>query len=220
MLDKSKIEILIVDDHAIVRQGIVQLLEQEDNFHVCCEAEDAESALKLVNQYKPDVLIIDITLKGIDGLELTKNICSFHPDIYILILSMHDEGVYAERALRAGANGYIMKQEGTEKLISAINRICSGDIYLSSKMHTTLLSKLTTPAAANQKSGIDILSNRELGVFNLVGRGFGTKKISELLYLSVKTVESHRENIKKKLQLNNAIELVQQAKMWVETESI
>ena len=211
-------KILIVDDHPIVRQGLAQLLNQEFDFTVCGEAEDATQALESIQNLQPDLVIVDISLKGIDGLELTKKILMQYPELLILVLSMHDEALYAERALRAGAKGYIMKQEGTEKVISAIRKIVNGAIYLSEKMHTRLLQNIIGRPKNKETSILESLSDRELGIFRLIGQGLKTRKIADILNLSIKTIESHREHIKKKLKLKDATELLLHAVQLVQQE--
>ncbi len=215
----KKIQILIVDDHPIVRQGLTLLIKQERNMNVCNEAEDAATAMKGITESNPDIMIIDVSLKGVDGIELSKNIKALYPNLPILILSMHDETLFAERALRAGANGYLMKQEGTEKVIAAICKIMEGKIYLSETMNEALLQKAIHGHATKESTPIQQLSDRELGVFELIGQGFGTKQIATKLHLSSKTIETYREKIKKKLNLKNYIELIQHATQWVENEN-
>jgi DNA-binding NarL/FixJ family response regulator len=218
-MDDKKIKILIVDDHPIVRQGLKLLLEQEAGMQVCGEAEDGEKAMAAIEENKPDFLILDVSLKGTDGIELSKNIRSLYPELPILVLSMHDESLLAERALRAGANGYLMKQEGTDKVIDAVHKIMGGKLYLSENMIETLLQKFIHGNASPENEPLQQLSDRELSVFELVGQGIGTKQIAEKLNLSSKTIETYRENIKKKLNLKNYIELIKHAAQWVENET-
>ncbi len=216
MDEEKKIKILIVDDHPIVRQGLTLLLNQEANMSVCGEAEDGEMAMYAIEENKPDFLILDVSLKGTDGIELSKKIRSLYPVLPILILSMHDESLLAERALRAGANGYLMKQEGTDKVIDAVHKIMDGKLYLSENMVEVILQKFIHGSASSERSPIQQLSDRELSVFELIGQGIGTKQIAEKLNLSSKTIETYRENIKKKLNLKNYIELIKHATQWVE----
>src|ERR1700683_3184031 len=209
-----KKRILVVDDHPIVRQGLALLINRESDMVVCGEAEEAMGALHVVASAHPDVLIVDISLNGPDGLDLLKTIRSIQPTVPVLILSMHDELIYAERALRAGANGYIMKQEATEKVLVALRRILSGEIYVSDRIANSMLQQYVRGTAASEHSSIADLTDRELEVFRLIGEGFGTRQIAEALHLSVKTVESYQAHIKEKLSLRSARELVQHAVQW------
>lgn len=212
---ENKTQILIVDDHPIVRQGIAGLVNHENDLAVCGQAEDAHQALRAIGQLTPDMVIVDISLKETNGLELIKNIHSRYPNLLILALSMHDETVYAERALRAGAMGYIMKQEATENVILAIRKILSGELYVSDRMASRMVRKLVGGQTETLGSPIESLSDRELEVFHLIGHGHGTRQISERLHRSVKTIETYQANIKEKLSLKNAGELHQYAIQWV-----
>ena len=209
-----KRRVFVVDDHPIVRQGLALMINSESDLSVCGEAEEAQSALQEIVESKPDILIVDISLEGPDGLELVKHVRALFPELPILILSMHDETTYAERALRARANGYIMKQEATEKVLIAIRRILSGGIYLSDRMANKVLHQFAGGAAGSGQSRISELSDRELEVFRLIGDGHGTRQIAEELHLSVKTVETYQAHIKEKLLLRTGRELVQQAIFW------
>ncbi|MHC4626488.1 MAG: response regulator transcription factor [Planctomycetota bacterium] len=211
----NKTRILIVDDHPIVRQGLAELINHEEDFVVCGQAEDYHEALTAVGQCDPDMAVVDISLKETSGLELIKDIHLQHPDLPILALSMHDETLYAERALRAGAMGYIMKQEATENVIAAIRRVLGGEIYVSDRMASRMVRKLVTGQTVTNASPVDSLSDRELEVFRLIGKGHGTRQISERLCLSVKTIETYRAHIKDKLALADAAELLQYAIQWV-----
>jgi DNA-binding NarL/FixJ family response regulator len=206
--------VFVVDDHPIVRQGLALLINQEADLAVCGEAEEMHSALAAIQSARPDILIVDISLNGPDGLELLKNIRIMSPRLPVLILSMHDESIYAERALRAGANGYIMKQEATEKVLVALRRILSGEIYVSDRIANSMLRHYVRGANASEHSSISDLTDRELEVFRLIGEGQGTRQIAEALHLSVKTVESYQAHIKEKLSLRSARELVQHAVQW------
>jgi DNA-binding NarL/FixJ family response regulator len=214
----SKIRVLIVDDHPIVRQGIAQLINQEADLTTCCEAGSAQEALDLVDKDAPDILLVDISLDGVSGIELVKMLKSRYPKIPALVISMHDESLYAERALRAGARGYIMKQEATEKMLTAIRQVLRGDIYLSEGMQGKILQRVL---AGNDSglSPIDLLSDRELEVFRLIGHGYATSDIARELNRSVKTVETHRAHLKDKLGLKNAAELTRYAVRWVEQQN-
>jgi DNA-binding NarL/FixJ family response regulator len=210
----AKKRILVVDDHPIVRQGLALLINREPDMVVCGEAEEAMGALHVLASAHPDVLIVDISLNGPDGLDLLKTIRTTHPALPVLILSMHDELIYAERALRAGANGYIMKQEATEKVLVAVRRILSGEIYVSDRIANKMLKHYITGAGTLRDSSIADLSDRELEVFRLIGEGHGTRQIAEELHLSIKTVESYQAHIKEKLSLRSARELMQHAIQW------
>ena len=210
----TKKRILVVDDHPIVRQGLALLINREPDLVVCGEAEEAMGALHVLASARPDVLIVDISLNGPDGLDLLKSIRTTHPTLPVLILSMHDESIYAERALRAGANGYIMKQEATEKVLVAVRRILSGEIYVSDRIANKMLKHYITGAGTLRNSSIADLSDRELEVFRLIGEGHGTRQIADELHLSIKTVESYQAHIKEKLSLRSARELMQHAIQW------
>jgi DNA-binding NarL/FixJ family response regulator len=205
--------VFIVDDHPIVRQGLAMMIDAEDDLQVCGHAEEAQTALQAIVECKPDILIVDISLNGPDGLELVKHVRTVFAELPILVLSMHDEATYAERALRARANGYIMKQEATEKVLVAIRRILNGEIYLSDRMANKVLQQYMGGLPAGQ-SRIRDLSDRELEVFRLIGDGHGTRQIADELHLSMKTVETYQAHIKEKLLLRTGRELVQQAIFW------
>jgi DNA-binding NarL/FixJ family response regulator len=213
-----KKRVLVVDDHPIVRQGLTLLINREPDLLVCGEAEEAMGAMHVLISAKPDVLIVDISLNGPDGIDLLKNIRTTHPNLPVLILSMHDELIYAERALRAGANGYIMKQEATEKVLVAVRRILNGEIYVSERISNQILKHYITGSGTVRNSTIGDLSDRELEVFRLIGEGRGTRQIAEELHVSVKTVESYQAHIKEKLSLRNARELMQRAFQWHASE--
>ncbi len=206
--------VFVVDDHPIIRQGLALLINREPDLTVCGEAEEMHSAISAIPNLRPDILIVDISLNGPDGLELLKNIRIRLPRLPVLILSMHDESIYAERALRAGANGYIMKQEATEKVLVALRRILSGEIYVSPRIANSMLQHYVHGANPSPQSSISELTDRELEVFRLIGEGHGTRQIAEALHLSVKTVESYQAHIKEKLCLRSARELVQHAVEW------
>ena len=210
----KKKTVFVVDDHPIVRQGLTLLIDREADLSVCGEAEEMHAALRAIPTLHPDILIVDISLNGPDGLELLKNVRITWPRLPVLVLSMHDESIYAERALRAGANGYIMKQEATEKVLVALRRILSGEIYVSSRVANSMLQHYVRGANPSEHSSIAELTDRELEVFRLIGEGHGTRQIAEALHLSVKTVESYQAHIKEKLCLRSARELVQHAVQW------
>jgi DNA-binding NarL/FixJ family response regulator len=214
----TKRRILVVDDHPIVRQGLALMINREPDLVVCAEAEEAMGAMHALSSARPDALIVDISLNGPDGLDLLKNIRTTHPTLPVLILSMHDESIYAERALRAGANGYIMKQEATENVLVAVRRILNGEIYVSTRIANQMLKHYITGARTLRNSSIADLSDRELEVFRLIGEGHGTRQIAEELHISVKTVESYQAHIKEKLSLRSSRELMQHAIQWNMTE--
>jgi DNA-binding NarL/FixJ family response regulator len=205
---QAKRKVLLVDDHPIVREGMALLINREADLEVCAAAEDSSAALDAIENHRPDLAIVDISLPGRDGLELLKTIRGKHSQLPVLILSMHGETTYAERALRAGANGYIMKQEATEKVLIAIRRILNREIYVSEQIASRMLRHL---AGADEKdrSPLDGLSDRELEVFRRMGEGQSTRQIAEELHLSVKTVETHQARLKEKLSLRSSRELVQ-----------
>ena len=200
-----------MDDHPIVRQGLGLLINREPDLVVCGEAEDAPSALQRMASAQPDLMVIDISLDGPDGLELLKTIRLKEPILPVLILSMHEESTYAERSLRAGANGYIMKQEATERVLVAIRRILEGKVYLSERLTNKMLEQFVHGGGSSKNNPLTTLSDRELEVYRLIGAGHGTRQIADELHVSVKTVESYQAHIKEKLSLRNARELVQHA---------
>jgi DNA-binding NarL/FixJ family response regulator len=210
----KKSRVLLVDDHPIVRQGLALLIDRENDLCVCGEAEGAHSAFHAIATLRPDMVVLDISLNGPDGLDVLKEIRTNTTNLPVLILSMHDESIYAERAMRAGANGYIMKQEATEKVLVAIRRILQGEVYLSDRLTNTMLQQYVRGASPAKGSPLVNLTDRELEVFRLIGEGHGTRQIAEELHLSVKTIESYQAHIKEKLALRNARELVQHAIEW------
>jgi DNA-binding NarL/FixJ family response regulator len=213
----KQIRVLVVDDHPIVRQGLVQMIARELDMMVCGEAESAQDALKTIATCSPDMCIIDLSLKGTSGLELMKDIKVRYPKLPVLVLSMYDESMYAERALRAGARGYMMKEEASEKVLMAVRSILAGQIYLSEAMASRLLHMAVAGRAESGASPTERLSDRELEVFRLVGQGFGTGEIARKLHLSPKTVETYRAHIKEKLNLTTATELLQHAIQWTQS---
>lgn len=214
---KDKLRIMIVDDHPLVRHGITQLINAEPDMSVCCEATDYRQALEnLASCRSPDFMVVDLSLKDINGLELIKKIKTVFPALPVLALSMHDEAHYAERAIRAGARGYVMKQEGTEALVKAIRTVLSGLFFVSPAVKTRLMSKKTGIRTRVESDILPCLSDRELQVFELIGKGLKTGQVAKLLNLSTKTVETYREHIKAKLKLKDSIELLQHATLWFE----
>ena len=211
----SKVKILIVDDYPIIREGLTQMINHEDDLVVCAQAENAHQALLAIKKARLDMVVVDISLKDRSGLELIKDIRAQYPDMAILALSMHDESLYAERALRAGASGYIMKLEATKNVVKAIRRVLDGGVYLSDNMTARMVHKLVGHEANEIASTADSLSDRELEVFTMIGRGTGTRQIAQKLCLSVKTIETYRAHIKEKLDLEDAEALLTYAIRWV-----
>jgi DNA-binding NarL/FixJ family response regulator len=207
----AKRKILLVDDHPIVREGMALLINREPDLAVCAAAEESNAALEAIDSLRPDIAIVDISLPGRDGLELLKMIRAKEPQMPVLILSMHGETTYAERALRAGANGYIMKQEATDKVLVAIRRILNREIYVSDQIANRMLRHLAGAHDSDVRSPLDGLSDRELEVFRRMGEGQSTRQIAEELHLSVKTIETHQARLKEKLSLRTSRELVQYA---------
>jgi DNA-binding NarL/FixJ family response regulator len=211
---KTRKRVLVVDDHPLLRQGLALLINQQEDMQVCGEAEGAQAALQSIARNRPDIMILDISLKGPDGLELLKSIRALDSDLPVLVLSMHDEAIYAERALRARANGYIMKQEAPDKVLVAVRRILNGDVYLSDSMSKKMLQQYIDGAPSILQSRIAALSDRELEVFRGIGEGKATREIAEQLHLSIKTVETYQAHIKEKLCLRSGRELIQHAIQW------
>lgn len=216
---KPKIKVLLVDDHPILRAGLGRLINQEADMMICGEAEDGATAFDLVGTLNPDIAVIDISLKGSNGIELVKNLKARYPELPTMVLSMHDESLYAERALRAGSLGYIMKEEAIEQVLVAIRKVLQGEIFLSEKMKSKMLQQMASGKGKVITSPIEQLTDRELEVFRLIGEGCSTRQIAGQLHLSVRTVEAYREYIKSKLNLKNATELVQHAFHWVHHEA-
>lgn len=214
-----KKQILIVDDHPLMRKGLAMIINAEPDLVVCSQASKAEEALEAMEKLNPDMAIVDVSLPGMSGLELTKHILAIKPDMLILVVSRHDEALYAERAIRAGARGYIMKMVAGDEILKAVKRVLNGGIYVSDEINDRLLVGMASGHKQLNQSPLEVLSDRELEVFELTGRGMGTREIAEKLYLSVKTVESYRARIKNKLNLSNATELMLHAVQWVEGES-
>lgn len=210
--------ILLVDDHPLLRQGIAITIEAEPDFEVVGQAGDAEEAIGLVSDLRPDLVISDISLPGMNGLELLKNLLAQRPDLPVLIVSRHDEDLYAERAVRAGARGYVSKVAAGDQIVSAIRRVLRGGIHLSEELKDKMLFGAASGAKDATQTPLEVLSDRELEVFEMTGRGLPTREISKRLHLSVKTVESYRSRIKTKLGLANGTELIKHAVAWVEGE--
>jgi len=216
--NRTRARIVIVDDHPIVRQGLSDLINREKDLAVCAQAEDASQAVKAIETLGPDMVIVDISLKEGSGLELIRDIKTRFHTVPALVLSMHPESLYAERALRAGAKGYIMKQEPNKEVIGAIRKVLDGALYLSDKMMQKMVYKLVDVEADAGQSLGDRLSDRELEVFSLLGRGNGTRQIADKLHLSVKTIDTYRSHIKEKLNIESAAELQHHAFLWVSSK--
>jgi len=211
---------MLVDDHPMMRAGLAQLINKQADMEVCCEAGSAEEALGELPQCNPNLILTDITMPGRGGVEFIKDVLARQQNLPILVVSMHDEIIYAERVLRAGARGYIMKEAGGEKLLSAIRRVLSGQAYVSEQVSARLLDSLTTRRPRGSSSPIAKLSDREFEVFQLIGQGNSTRAIATRLNLSPKTVDVHRGHIKEKLQLKDANSLIRYAVRWVEAPDI
>ena len=214
----AQTRILIVDDHPMMREGLAQLIGQQPDMMVCGEAGEAGEALEKVRLLKPKLVLADITLPGRNGLELIKDIQSLDAGVAVLVISMHDESFYAERVLRAGGRGYVMKQEGGKKIMEAIRQVSAGQIFVSEKMSATILELFSGRRPQAGKSAVQSLTDREFEVYQLIGQGLGTKEMAQELHVSPKTVEVHRANIKTKLQVRSMAELIRHAVRWVESE--
>jgi len=211
-----KFSILLVDDHPLVRRGLADLINPQADLRVCGEAATHDEALGAVARLRPDLAVVDIGLGEADGLELVKALSELHPGLLVLVCSMHAEADYAERALRAGARGYVMKQEPDAVVLAAIRRVLSGQVHVGDGVASNVLLKLADPAAGAEP-GVHLLSDREFEVFRLIGRGAGPSEVARILGVSVKTVETYREHIKKKLRLANGRELTRAAMRFVES---
>jgi DNA-binding NarL/FixJ family response regulator len=212
-------KILLVDDHPMMREGLRQIIGSEPDFVVCGEAEDAFQALELVGKLNPDLVLADITLPDKSGLELIKDIQAAHPKMAVLVISMHDETLYAERVLRAGGRGYVMKHEGGKKIMQAIRQVLSGQISVSEKMSAKILEIFSGRRTEAGSSPVENLTDREFEVFRHIGEGLSTKEIAEQMRISAKTVEVHRTNVKAKLDLKTMAELIRYAVRWGESQS-
>ncbi len=215
------ITVLIVDDHPVVRKGIAQLIASEPGFSVVGEAETANEGIRLIDELRPHVCVVDLTLKGMSGMEVIKAVRLQGLKTAVLVVSMHDERVYAERCLRIGANGYVMKDEAADQIVAAIRKVQGGGTYLSERLTTASVSRLVSGKveATGKGAMVASLSDRELEVFHLIGRGMTTRAIAEALGLSVKTVEAHKANIKTKLGLKSAPELQRLAVTWAQSQA-
>lgn len=221
---KSKAEpdrkkILLVDDHPMMRAGLAQLINRQPDMTVCAEAGQPVEVFGLISQTRPDLVLTDLTMPGRSGLEFIKDLVALQPDLSILVISMHDEGIYAERCLRAGAHGYIMKESGSENLLMALRRVLSGQTYVSPGVSESILGNLSARKPRGSDSPIQALSDREFEVFQLVGQGKSTREIAGQLHLSPKTVDVHRGHIREKLGLKDVTALVRYAVRWLETQN-
>jgi DNA-binding NarL/FixJ family response regulator len=214
----GKRKVLLVDDHPVVREGLAERINREADFTVCCVAENGADAMAAIRQYAPDIVVLDLALPRSHGLEVLQDIHAHHPRLPVMIFSMHEESVYAERVLRGGARGYLMKHEKPERLLEGMRVILGGGYALSPSASAQLLQNLSQPAAREPSaSPVSGLGNRELEVFQFIGQGKGTREIAGLLGLSIKTIETYRERIKGKINAKSSTDLVRQAVCWVET---
>lgn len=213
-----KARILVVDDHPLMRKGLALAIEEDPELEVVGQAADAEEALAVFSSLNPDMAVIDISLPGMSGLELIKHLMAIREDLLVVVVSRHDEALYAERAVRAGARGYVMKLEAGEKIVEALRHVRKGGVFLSEDVKDRMLFGAALGAKTPSQSPLEVLSDRELEVFEMTGRGRATREIAERLHLSVKTVESYRARIKNKLNLTTAAELMQHAVQWVQGE--
>ncbi len=213
-------KIVIIEDHDIFRMGLCELINNEEDLVVCGEAADVDEAWEKIRDLKPDMAIVDISLKNRSGIDLIEQIKKFDKKILVLVLSMHDESLYAERALLAGAKGYIMKQETSDSVILAVRQVLKGKIYVSEKYKETILDTFAGRSTGANRFPLERLTNRELEVFNFIGQGLTTKDIAQKLSLGVKTIGTYRERIKDKLNLKNANELIKHAVHWVSHQKV
>ncbi len=214
----TKRKILIVEDHPIFRMGMCDLINQEKDMIVCGSADDVSTAKKLIDSEQPDLVILDLSLKDSNGMELLKELNKYYKDIFVLILSMHEESLHAERCLLAGAMGYVMKHEAIESVTKAIRRIFAGEKYISQRIMESLLNKMGGQSVQGQESPVQFLTDREFEIFQLIGKGFSSGQIATQLNVSVKTISAHRERIKQKLGLKTSGEMVRYAVLWLETD--
>ena len=216
----QKTRVLIVEDHPITRQGLKALINQQVMLTVCGEADSASEAIELVATLRPDLALVDVTLKGGSGIELIKSLHEHAPGMPVLVVSMHDEALFAERALRGGALGYVMKHEAADKITGAIQQVLRGELYLSPRMRERVLHRFVSRKSDRLVFAMDTLSNREMEVFRLIGNGYSTRQIAERLNLSSKTIDSYREHLKLKLGIENGAELMRHAIQWVKSEAL
>ena len=210
--------VVLVDDHPIMRHGLAQLIRMESGLDVCGEAGSAREGLEVIGKLKPDLAVIDLTLPDKNGLELVKDIRAMHPATVCLVLSMHDEAIYGERSLRAGARGYVMKEEAADHLVTAIHKVLTGGLYVSETLNARMLEQMTAPTRS-KAAGIDSLTDRELEILELIGKGVATKNIATQLSISARTVEAHRAHVKEKLGITDGAALVRYAVQWMESRA-
>ena len=215
---KQKSKVFLVDDHPLVREWLTNLINQQSDLVVCGETDNAPQAIQAIAASKPDVVIIDISLQNSSGIELIKDLKERQPEVAPLVLSMHDESLYAERALRAGARGYIMKRESTRNVITAIRRVLEGKLYISPAIAEAMTTRLVQGRPSPNRSPVEQLSDRELEVFEMLGRGLGTRQIAETLHVSIKTVQAYCARAKEKLNLESGTELLREAIRWHDTK--
>lgn len=214
-----KTQILIVDDHPVIREGLETMLNHEKDLNICAQAQDASGALSALAELKPDIAIVDISLKNSDGIELTKTMKAKYPKLVVIVLSVHDESVYAERALLAGAHAYLMKDVVPENIVKAIRTVLRGEIYVSDAVARKFLHIIAGDRAGTAKTAIDSLSDREFETFRLIGQGYKASQIAARLHLSGKTIETYRSRIKEKLGFVNAAQLLQYAIAWARNQN-
>jgi two-component system, NarL family, response regulator NreC len=212
----GKTRVTVIDDHELVREGLRLMLSQDSAFEFCCGKDDAEAGLACVREHKPDLCVVDISMPGLSGIDAVRRILQLHPECKLLVLSAHDEAEYAARAFRAGAHGYIMKQEKAERILAAIRKVAAGEMYMSDPIQRALLHGNLETKSGNKTSG---LTDRELEVLRLIGQGFNTAQIAERLHRSPKTVDVHRQNIKQKLDIESAADLVRYASRWIDSQT-
>jgi len=213
-----KARVFLVDDHPLVREWLANLINQQPDLEVCGDTDNAPKALQIIGELNPEVAIVDISMPGGSGIELIKNIKASHPNVVVIVLSMHEEALYAERALRAGARGYIMKRDATKRVLEAIRSVLGGKLYISDKMARAMAEKFVEGRPKTAAPAIEDLSDRELEVFQLLGRGYSTRQIADDLHVSFKTVQAFCARIKEKLQLANATELMHEALRWYDRQ--
>ena len=216
--NEKKTRVFIVDDHPVVQDGLTTIINHEQDLNVCGQADDAPEALKAIDELKPDVVVVDISLKSSNGIELTKSINAQYTNLFVIVLSLHDESVYAERALLAGAKAYLMKDEVSENIIKAIRTVLSGEIYVSETILKKFLHKVAGDKAGTAKTPIETLSDREFEVFRLIGEGLKASQIANQLHLSAKTIETYRSRLKEKLNLADAAELLRYSIKWAKNQ--
>ncbi len=216
---ERRTRIVVVDDHPMVRERLAELINREPDLQVCGEAEDRSGALQVIATTQPHLAIVDLTLKASHGMDLIKDLQALHPNVRVLVVSMQEESLYAERVIRAGARGYITKQEATRRVMQAIRTVLAGEVYLSQQLASQLLTRVVGQQRPDAALSVSSLADRELQVFELIGRGFSTRQVAEHLHLDVKTIETYRARIKEKLTLKDASELLQRAIAWVHSRT-